>query len=200
LIEFRGVFLGYAPGEGLEGPGRDLAQRLGANNLDTLAKMALTMAQMPQTGDIQHNAHDSLGSTSEGKDGARRTGADRTDDGLPPAAHDPGVISEMQRAWRDSNPTAPSVPKEQSGSMKHEQGGWVVVTKDGFRVIRVPAGTRDHLFWGPKPPGAVMHFHTHPNTWREGYSPFEPGPGDIPFRQHTGIPGVIVTFGRYVPF
>ena len=26
------VFLGYAPGQGLEGPGRDLAQRLGENN------------------------------------------------------------------------------------------------------------------------------------------------------------------------
>jgi RHS repeat-associated protein len=40
LIEFRGVFLGYAPGEGLEGPGRDLAQRLGASNvMDMLNKL-----------------------------------------------------------------------------------------------------------------------------------------------------------------
>jgi RHS repeat-associated protein len=46
LFELRGVFLGYAPGEGLEGPGRDLAQRLGANNLmDVLDKLALTLVK-----------------------------------------------------------------------------------------------------------------------------------------------------------
>jgi RHS repeat-associated protein len=46
LFELRGVFLGYAPGQGLEGPGRDLAQRLGANNLmDALDKLAVTLVK-----------------------------------------------------------------------------------------------------------------------------------------------------------
>jgi RHS repeat-associated protein len=61
LFELRGVFLGYAPGEGLEGPGRDLAQRLGANNLmDMLDKLALTLAITSNTLAQSNGIHDPI--------------------------------------------------------------------------------------------------------------------------------------------
>jgi hypothetical protein len=60
LFSDRGVFLGYGLGEGgLEGPGRDLADRLGESNRSELAKrqalaalsrIRLTMALTPATG------------------------------------------------------------------------------------------------------------------------------------------------------
>jgi RHS repeat-associated protein len=48
LFSDRGVFLGYGLGEGMEGPGRDLAQRLGMANLKALLDKLLRLATPPE--------------------------------------------------------------------------------------------------------------------------------------------------------
>ena len=80
--------------------------------------------------------------------------------------------------------------------MKLEQGGWIVGSNGGFKVIRVAAGTRDTLatIVGTRPSGMVVGwFHTHPNTAAEGYAPTSPSNGDLGFtRLEAKAPGVVI--------
>ena len=115
---------------------------------------------------------------------------------LQMALKDSGVSSSLSQAWQDSNPDAPSVLRGHSGSLKLEQGGWIVGSLGKFKVIRVAAGTRDSLatIQGTRPSGVVVGwFHTHPNTVAEGYAPTSPSAGDIGFtRQEAKVPGVVI--------
>jgi len=114
----------------------------------------------------------------------------------PDFATDPKVAQEMNRAWDESNPHAPEVPRGQPGSLKIEQGGWIVRGWFGgeYDVIRVPPGTRDSLNLGSRPIfcfcSAVGTFHTHPNTLSEGYRP-EPSTTDVANTRARGVPSVI---------
>lgn len=130
------------------------------------------------------------------------SGSGTTSSAVPDFATDPDVVSELNRAWTESNPHAPDVPRGSPGSLKREQGGWVRINRiTGNRhVIRVPAGTRDSLatISGTKPGWSLFYrnegwFHTHPNTAAEGYT-HVPSPGDIGFtRNYAQVPGVIMT-------
>jgi hypothetical protein len=118
---------------------------------------------------------------------------------LDQALADSHVQAELQRAWNDSNPNAPEVPRGQPGSQKHEQIGWIVWNRDTgrFEVIRLPGGTRDSSNPNPRPPDndhqtVVAWFHTHPNTDTEGYSA-DPSPADRNVTNSVGVPGIIET-------
>ena len=92
-----------------------------------------------------------------------------------------------------------------------EQGGWIIWNQwsGTFRVVRVPAGTRDSLpgITGTRPwewggDTLIAWFHTHPNTADEGYSP-DPSPGDVAFTNgYAKVPGVIETHDgrRIIPY
>lgn len=120
----------------------------------------------------------------------------------PAFMSDPDVVQELNRAWVESNPNAPSVPRGQPGSSKVEQGGWIRQNRlTGTRnVLRLPPGTRDSLptIVGTRPRWSLVYklegwFHTHPNTFAEGYSHLA-SPGDIAFTRHYArVPGVIKT-------
>ncbi|BBM03575.1 hypothetical protein GL2_36490 [Microbulbifer sp. GL-2] len=130
---------------------------------------------------------------------------------MPAFMTDSTVISELNRAWVESNPNAPDVPRGTPGSPKKEQGGWVVqnVWTGKYTVIRVPAGTRDSLatISGTRPGWSIVHktvgwFHTHPNTVAEGYT-HTPSPGDIGFtKNYAKVPGVIKTHNgdQFTPY
>ncbi len=115
---------------------------------------------------------------------------------------DPCVDKELKKAWDESNPNAPDVPRGTEGSTKKEQGGWVVWNKDTgqLEVYRVPAGTRDGLgpIVGTRPPDnehqqVVSWFHTHPNKVAEGYG-HGPSPGDTGWQNDEAkVPGIIET-------
>jgi hypothetical protein len=115
---------------------------------------------------------------------------------------DQRVENELKKAWNDSNPGAPEVPFGSPGSLKKEQGGWIVWNrKTGqLAVTRVPAGDRDGLspIVGTRPVDTadqevVAWFHTHPNTLAEGYSQ-DPSPRDIAFQHSEAkVPGIIET-------
>ena len=115
---------------------------------------------------------------------------------------DPCVDKELKKAWDESNPNAPDVPRGTDGSTKKEQGGWIVWNKDTgqLEVYRVPAGTRDGLgpIVGTRPPDnehqqVVSWFHTHPNKNSEGYGQ-EPSPGDTGWQNSEAkVPGIIET-------
>lgn len=115
---------------------------------------------------------------------------------------DPFVDQELQRAFDESNPNAPDVPRGSPGSLKQEQGGWLVWnrTTGQVEVQRVPAGTRDGLgtIVGTRPPDnasqqVVGWFHTHPNTSAEGYG-HGPSAGDRGWQNaEAKVPGIIET-------
>jgi RHS repeat-associated protein len=116
----------------------------------------------------------------------------------PGFMYDAGVNKELNKAWTDSNPYAPDVPRGSLGSAKQEQGGWILQSlTSAYSVIRVPGGTRDSLSLAKPsvPPGytIVGVFHTHPNTVTEGYSHVA-SPADIRFIQnYAQVPSVIMT-------
>ncbi|MGH7789918.1 MAG: RHS repeat-associated core domain-containing protein [Candidatus Binatia bacterium] len=129
----------------------------------------------------------------------------------PAFMNDPDVASELNAAWAQSNPNAPTVARGQPGSLKVEQGGWIRANRfTGARhVIRVPAGTRDSLptILGTRPRWSLVYklegwFHTHPNTFAEGYG-YLPSPGDIAFTTQYGqVPGVVKTHhgDQFIPY
>src|SRR5207237_645242 len=133
----------------------------------------------------------------------------RTKPNLNALVSDPLVRAELRRAWYESNPGAPEVRYDASGSIKREQGGWIVRRKQTGRlsVLRVPAGGRDVLrtILGTRPTDdaaqeVVGWFHTHPNTLNEGYSS-EPGFGDIRFTHaEAKAPGIVETHDGPRPF
>jgi hypothetical protein len=115
---------------------------------------------------------------------------------------DPLVDYHLKKAFTESNPNAPDVPAGTAGSLKKEQGGWVVWNKKTgeVEVIRVPAGTRDGLgtIVGTRPADTadqktVGWFHTHPNKSTEGYTS-GPSPGDRAWQaSEAKVPGIIET-------
>ena len=108
---------------------------------------------------------------------------------------DNGVKSALNQAWEESNPNAPLVPYGQLGSLKLEQGGWIVSDLGKFKVIRVGHGTRDSLptIVGTKPQGMVLGwFHTHPDTSTEGYSPTFPSSDDVSFTRNVRVTGLVI--------
>ncbi len=121
---------------------------------------------------------------------------------VPPAfMSDPRVANQLNRAWAESNPNAPSILLGQPGSQKIEQGGWIVRwwLFGNYDVLRVAPGTRDSLpsIVNSKPLSifftVVGWVHTHPNTVAEGYT-FAASPADINFTQsYAKVPGVIKT-------
>jgi type VI secretion system secreted protein VgrG len=121
---------------------------------------------------------------------------------------DPRVDHDLKQAWTDSRPNAAEVPRGTPGSVKQEQGGWIVWDKKTGHVstTRVPAGTRDGLgtIAGTRPADnadqqVVGWFHTHPNTGAEGYGS-GPSPADVGWQKAYGkAPGIIETHdGRQV--
>lgn len=116
--------------------------------------------------------------------------------------NDPSVSAALQKAWTESNPNAPEVPRGKPGSIKVEQGGWIIWNKRTMQleVQRVGSGTRDSLgpIVGTRPPDnadqqVVGWFHTHPNTDREDYVS-DPSPGDMGWQNHEAkVPGIIKT-------
>lgn len=106
----------------------------------------------------------------------------------------------MDKAWIESYPNSPDIPKGQPYSLKQEQGGWITQdsTNGNYDTIRVPAGTRDSINLGEKPDSlscgcsVVGWFHTHPNKTWEGYSP-DASPGDYATTRFYGVPGAIKT-------
>ncbi|MGY6086744.1 RHS repeat domain-containing protein [Stenotrophomonas sp. SM006] len=118
----------------------------------------------------------------------------------PEWTRDPKVKGKMESAWNDSNPFAPAVRRGESGSLKRENGGWVVqfVGEEGHELVRSPAGTRDRMSMEStrKPSefecGCIVkgYFHTHPNTRAEGYFPGTNG-YDYDYQLQQGVPGMI---------
>lgn len=114
---------------------------------------------------------------------------------------DPGVARAVERAWFKSNPNAPLVHQTQSGSIKVEQGGWIIRHHNTghLGVIRALPGTRTEIdlydqglpvqpYWT-----VVGWFHTHPNLRSEGYIPDRPSLGDQMYTNYVQVPGAIRT-------
>jgi type VI secretion system secreted protein VgrG len=124
---------------------------------------------------------------------------------------DPRVDHDLKKAWAESRPSAPEVPRGTPGSLKQEQGGWIVWSEKTGKVstIRVPGGTRDGLgtIAGTRPVESpdqrvVGWFHTHPNVAAEGYGS-GPSPGDVGWQRAEGkSPGIIETHDgrKIIPF
>ena len=120
---------------------------------------------------------------------------------------DPEFSRQLQRAWTESLPNAPNVPRGSAGSSKREQGGWVLWRRDShiIQIIRVPPGTRDGLgtIVGTRPPDSdvqrvVAWFHTHPNTAAEGYGT-QASVGDTSWQNSEAkVPGIIMTHAGVV--
>ncbi|MFT3761567.1 MAG: RHS repeat-associated core domain-containing protein [Pseudoxanthomonas sp.] len=119
---------------------------------------------------------------------------------------DKQVRDQMEDAWVDSNPNAPAVPKGVPGSIKHEQGGWVIrhFGSEKPELIRSAPGTRDQMSRDVlnKPSEfecacrVLGFFHTHPNTRAEGYMPNANG-YDYLFQLEMGVPGMIRSHEGY---
>lgn len=112
---------------------------------------------------------------------------------------DPLVDAELKKAWQESNPNAPDVPKDQPGSTKKEQGGGIYWNKKTgeLKIQRTPAGTRDGTSGAPASIGSdwekVGEFHTHPNKASEGYTA-DPSPADRNYVKNTSkVPEIIET-------
>ncbi len=115
---------------------------------------------------------------------------------------DPVVDHALKQAWNDSRPSAPEVPRGATGSIKQQQGGWLVWDRTSGHVsaIRVPAGTRDSLatMAGTRPKESERHqvvgwFRTSPNTTAEGYAGGT-SPADVGWQNaHAKAPGLIET-------
>ncbi len=113
----------------------------------------------------------------------------------PAWASNPTVRAAMEKAWNDSNPNAPEVKRGVPGSLKKENGGWVVKNPDGsYRVDMWPSGTRDGMIPPAMPSGTEGAFHTHPNTANEGYA-LGPSPADKNFFKNKNLPSVIPSHG-----
>ena len=122
-------------------------------------------------------------------------------------AADPAVILGLETAWLESNPNAPEVQAGQPGSLKSEQGGWIVNNPDGSLGIerfeplqekwkKQGYEARSAIAASDKPKNAVGWFHTHPNTEAEGYLA-RPSQSDIDNTAAYGVPGIVVTHDGY---
>ena len=117
-------------------------------------------------------------------------------------AADPTVSAEIERAWNESNPNAPDVPRGSPGSLKHEQGGWIIwnCKTNAYRVERWPqsaerAGINPSPRPAVNPPECLVgHFHTHPNKTVEGYVD-GPSPADQAATTNLKLPGVVRSHG-----
>lgn len=119
---------------------------------------------------------------------------------------DATVRAAIEQAWTDSNPNAAEVPPNPGPSIKTEQGGWIVwnCLTERYRIVRVPAGTRDGLptIVGTRPnvrhpEHLVAWFHTHPNTVAEGYNQ-GPSPADRAYTQNQArVPGIVRSHAGY---
>jgi hypothetical protein len=106
----------------------------------------------------------------------------------------------LYTAWIDSNPNAPNVPAGQPGSLKKEQGGWIIWDQDlkTIRVVAVNVGTGSRDSLSSKKPKLrwteviCAKYHTHPNKREEGYSP-NPSPQDKAISKALGIPEIIIS-------
>lgn len=112
---------------------------------------------------------------------------------------DIGVDAALKRAWQESSPHAPDVPRGKPGSIKQEQGGFIYWnrTTGQLEIERLPAGDRDGLRGRPLPNSTerelVAGFHTHPNSSTEGYVA-DPGPADRAYvRNISRVPEIIQT-------
>ena len=112
---------------------------------------------------------------------------------------DSTVSDAIDDAWDDS--------EAGNKDTRHEEGGWIIQTRTqygeeyvyGFRVVRVPAGTRTGI--SPGAPPAVTEnerivgfFHTHPNPpVDEDGNRWEQGPSDSDKNWHNRhkIPGIV---------
>lgn len=124
----------------------------------------------------------------------------------PAWTRDPGLKRQMERAWQDSNPDAPTVLWGQPGSLKREQGGWIVAPNlvGAPQLIRAQPGTRDQMGQDVlfKPSEfqcgcrVIGFFHTHPNTQEERYRPAANW-NDYKFLEAMGVPGMIRSHEGY---
>lgn len=144
----------------------------------------------------------------------------RTTSVAPRFMSDKKLRAQMEVAWRDSNPDAPSVMRGEPGSKKVEQGGWIIEHKRWFglmpsnyslqRVAPNPEGdperrsALDAITMFGRPTNAVGWFHTHPNLDSEGYDShhFSSGPGGLygdigATDQIIQLPGVLRHHGGY---
>ena len=145
-----------------------------------------------------------LGQMGGGQQAAKYGREPRSTD--PSWTKDPKLRSQMEDAWRDSNPDAPPVRRGQGGSLKRENGGWVVqfAGEDDFDLVRSPAGSRDRMSMEStvKPSeficGCIVkgYFHTHPNTLSEGYVPGA-NVYDYQYQIQQGVPGMIRSHEGY---
>lgn len=125
----------------------------------------------------------------------------------PQAASPPGLAaSDMEKRildefmdvfdsmWQASNPHTVALTPEQT--LKVEVGCWVIYNPqtDQLRLQHFPQGTRASLLpdmpTGVAGERVVSFFHTHPNSYVEGYSG-KPSGGDIAFAQNWGVRGVV---------
>lgn len=132
--------------------------------------------------------------------------------GHSPTASDPEwtrnarLRRQMETAWEDSNPNAPTVKHGQPGSLKREQGGWII-RRDGYGevdLVRSRPGSRSQMGQDvlQKPSEfacgcrVVGFFHTHPNTLAEGYQAYSNG-YDYQFLEEMGVPGMVRSHEGY---
>ncbi len=124
----------------------------------------------------------------------------------PEWTRDPELRSQMEDAWNDSNPFAPSVKRGLPGSLKRENGGWIVEFpgQQGYTLLRSPPGSRDRMSIESvtKPSEFACgcrvrgYYHSHPNTIGEGYNPRANG-YDYMYQIQQGVPGMIRSHEGY---
>lgn len=124
----------------------------------------------------------------------------------PAWTRDERVLRQMETAWQESNPFAPPVKRGLPGSIKHEQGGWVIQPygSGAPELHRAAPGTRDRMgFDVVRKPSefecgctVLGFFHSHPNTREEGYAPGA-NSGDYRFLYYMGVPGMIRSHSGY---
>ena len=124
----------------------------------------------------------------------------------PAWTRDERILGQMEGGWQESNPFAPPVRRGLPGSLKREQGGWVIRPYGTGRpeLHRTSPGTRDRMGYDVviRPNefecGCVIvgFYHTHPNTREEGYGP-NANRGDYNFLYYIGVPGMIRSHSGY---
>jgi hypothetical protein len=104
-----------------------------------------------------------------------------------PIISNKNVRSEMDRAWKESNPGSGNNPN------RHEQGGWITgdLNKGELNVQRWPQGSQSRMTAPPQPNGTVAGFHTHPNTGSK-WNPL-PSSDDIGATIGSGVDHYVVS-------
>lgn len=104
-------------------------------------------------------------------------------------AKDKGIKTEINKAWKASNPG--------SNGQEREQGFWILKDDKTGALSTAPfstaGATNDQMIPGPTPSIAgrtpVAFFHTHPNQGN-GYVP-QPSSPDLEFARNRNLPGII---------